>query len=123
MSKYDKLSKYLAAMDKPELQLSFADVEKVLGFSLPRSAYQYPAWWANDETGHSHAAAWLSAGWKTENVNVSHRQVKLVRTVATPAAGGRLGCMHGTAWLQPGTDLTAPLGGGVAASEGRLTND
>jgi len=46
--------------------MSFSEVEGVLGFPLPDSAWKYPAWWANenpDRTQHVHALAWLFADY------------------------------------------------------------
>ena len=57
MSKYQPLADRLAARAGPEWRASFADLEKALGFALPKAA-KAPAWW---KTG-----VWTDAGWTAE---------------------------------------------------------
>jgi len=57
--------------------MTFADLERILEFVLPKSACIYNAWWANG--GHSHASAWLNAGYRVEQVNLSDRTVRFAR--------------------------------------------
>lgn len=123
MSKYQPLEKFLASLRVRRWRVSFAEIEAVLGFRLPRSAYVHPAWWANDATGHSHARAWLEAGWKTEDVDVPARKVTLVRDAAPPMNAPKFGCMKGTAWLAPGTDLTRPSEETFLAERGILFSE
>lgn len=66
MGRYDPLNEYLRSASRDEFILSFSDIEKVLGFELPLSAYTYSAWWANG--GHSQAYAWLDAGYKVGRI-------------------------------------------------------
>jgi hypothetical protein len=47
VSKYDPLRDYLKKQNQRELILSFAQIEKLLGFALPRSA-QRAEWWGDD---------------------------------------------------------------------------
>lgn len=76
MSKYRKLTEHLNALDSLRWTASFAEIEAILGFRLPESAYRYPAWWANQTgEGHSHCAAWKNIGWRTEELSLSNRQV------------------------------------------------
>lgn len=121
MSKYGPLLKFLGTLEKTEWPATFGEVETILGFSLPPSAYHYPAWWANDAKGHSHAAAWLDAGWRTRDIDIPGRRLTLVRDVPLNMSGTRFGCMKGSAWLATDVDLTAPLGGETAVGQGRLT--
>ena len=58
--------------------MTFAEIEEVLGSTLPPWAYEYQAWWANDKS-HSQARAWLGAGWKTTHANVNEKSVVFVR--------------------------------------------
>ena len=74
--KYKRLYHHLRELDGPEWHASFADVERVLGFPLPQSAHDYSAWWANESDGqHSHAYAWLAAGWETHDVELTGRRL------------------------------------------------
>ncbi|MES2095330.1 MAG: hypothetical protein V4459_01085 [Pseudomonadota bacterium] len=73
MSKYLKLTLHLAALDQGIWEPKFDEVEEVLGFPLPASARQYPAWWANQSRGQS--LAWQGAGWSTNSVNLAEEKV------------------------------------------------
>ncbi|HEU4965270.1 MAG TPA: hypothetical protein VFV52_15685 [Bacilli bacterium] len=71
VGKYRNLYQFLHS--QPEeihtIALSIEEIESILQFRLPDSAYLYPAWWANEKQGsHSHARAWLYAGWNTFDV-------------------------------------------------------
>ena len=75
-SKYAPLTEYLIQLTEPRTDLSFNEIEKILGFNLPASAFQYQAWWANEQEGtHSHARSWLNASFKTSNVDLNTRTV------------------------------------------------
>jgi hypothetical protein len=120
MSKYDPLRKHLAGGTLTRWRAAFAEIEAVLGFSLPRSAYTYPAWWSNDATGHSHSRAWLEAGWKTQDVDLQNQQVTFVKLQGAMQARARHsrspgrslhGALKGVVQMVAGTDLTRPTGG------------
>ena len=84
--KYDPLKRHLEGLvQHGELRLGFAEIERILGFSLPRSAHDHQAWWSNTRAGHSHAAAWLDAGWKTAALDLTARQVGFVKADDAPA--------------------------------------
>lgn len=78
MGRYDPLYEYLRSASRDEIILSFSDIEKVLGFELPLSAYTYSAWWVNG--GHSQANAWLDAGYKVGRIDVSEKAVTFCKT-------------------------------------------
>ena len=59
---YGKLEDYLRDSQKQIENLTYNQIEKILGTKLPQSAYLYRAWWAN--SGHSHSRAWSDANWK-----------------------------------------------------------
>lgn len=83
MSKYDPLRHHLVKQRNDRWIASFADIEEVLGFRLPNSALEYPAWWENETKGsHSHARAWLLAEWKTTELDLSRERVTFVRSNA-----------------------------------------
>ncbi|MCK4736268.1 MAG: hypothetical protein KAT65_27695, partial [Methanophagales archaeon] len=76
IGKYERLGKYLNGLKEKEVTLTFEQIEYILGFQLPSSARQYPAWWANDKT-HSHAVkGWLNCGWQSRNLNFSEEIVQ-----------------------------------------------
>jgi hypothetical protein len=84
--KYEPLKRHLeGSFQHGEIRLGFAEIERILGFALPPSAYEHPAWWSNTRAGHSHAAAWLDAGWKTAALDRSARKVSFVKADDVPA--------------------------------------
>jgi hypothetical protein len=89
MSKYDPLAIFLKQSAVQRLSMSFAEIEKVLGFKLPTSAHGYPAWWANERTSHVQARSWMAAGYETEQVDLTGKKLVFKRTgvgaMATPA--------------------------------------
>lgn len=85
MSKYEPLQKFLKGLDRDEEhELKFTELERELGFDLPRSARSYQAWWANQRNGrHVQANSWLDAGWHTAELDLKGEQVTF-RPVAIP---------------------------------------
>ncbi len=80
MSKYEPLAHFLDKRSSQIWQAKFMEIEQVLGFSLPNSAYRYPAWWANqDGKGHSQTAGWRRAGWRTGNIDLPGKRVTFER--------------------------------------------
>ncbi len=61
-SKYDPLRDYLNEQTVPTVTLTFRQIEKILGCSLPNAARRHAAWWANG--GHPYSSAWTSSGRK-----------------------------------------------------------
>ncbi len=129
MSKYEPLPQFLRSAGGTLHRMSFAEIERILGFKLPKSAYEHEAWWSNNATGHSHARAWLKFGWRTEAVDLAGRKVTFQRSPRLPSAEDSetkkdpWGCMAGTVTFMPGVDLTAPAGEVWNAEEGRLLNE
>lgn len=77
MSTYALLYDYLQKTDLNKITMTFFELEQVLGFILPRSACTYSAWWANG--GHSHAHAWLDAGYKVERIDLRTKTVSFYK--------------------------------------------
>ncbi len=76
MSKYENLCFHLASLDKSTWHASFEQIENILRFPLPKSAYTYPAWWANQTgEGHTQSSAWQNAGWKTSDLDLQNQKV------------------------------------------------
>lgn len=123
---YDPLGDYLRRNGGALIPMSFAQVAAAAGHRLPASAYKHRPWWANEERGHSHAKAWLSAGYETEQVDMQSKKLVFRRVSAgapsgmseTPRGfapaekklGGHplIGAMKGTFWIDPEWDLTKP---------------
>ena len=63
MAKYDPLARHLRRQRLPEITMSFADVERVLGAMLLKSAQTgVVANEADPQTRHVQCRAWLSVG-------------------------------------------------------------
>ena len=76
MSKYDPLLQHLAKSKALFLTLSFVEIERILGASLPSSAHRHQAWWANEEAGrHIQSNSWMDAGFRTESLDLNARRV------------------------------------------------
>ncbi len=66
--KYIKLKRFLEQSHEPHIRLTFAEIEKIVGDTLPESATKHAeAWWSNNRD-HSQAIAWLDAGYETDFV-------------------------------------------------------
>jgi hypothetical protein len=62
--KYKPLYQYLENRYANTVVLTFAQIEDLLGFTLPESARVHPTWWANDDlndTRHPHSRSWTLA--------------------------------------------------------------
>lgn len=80
MSKYRPLSDRLAGHAEPEWRASFAEIEEVLGFPLPKSARQQRAWWGDDKR------AWREHGWRADDIDHDGGYVTFRRDGQTTAA-------------------------------------
>jgi hypothetical protein len=145
MSKYEPLRVYLQGRATETVPMSFEEIEAVLGFPLPKSQ-MYAAWWSNNPTNNVMTNEWLTAGYRTEQVDLEGRKLVFRRaeegaTVkpaqAPPSSepqGGEptrgrhpiIGFMKGMITIAPDVDLTAPadpewgdLAWGDAATAGK----
>ena len=78
MSKYDSLGQYLERNGNNYVNLTFSEIEKVLGFQLPAYLYKYPAGWYGTAEGsptHKQKAVWCSYGYQVETVNLKEETV------------------------------------------------
>jgi hypothetical protein len=65
VAKYDPLETYLSRRAGASTELSFADIERIIGSMLPNSA-ERPQWWANETdpaSRHVQSRAWRNAGY------------------------------------------------------------
>ena len=53
MGKYAPLKKYLANCGKDEILMTFADMERIIGSPLPKSAVNRAEWWGNESKNSS----------------------------------------------------------------------
>ena len=78
--KYRKLYTHLCDLTTREWMTSFAEIEAIIGDKLPPSARLHRASWANDVT-QTRARAWISAGWKTAQVDMDAETLLFRREV------------------------------------------
>lgn len=118
--------------------MTFGEIEQVIGSKLPPSAYRHRPWWANEAANHVHAKAWLSAGYRTEQVDMAGKKLIFKRAhFPSPPSGGPaaesrgglgepmrafqddsaknpaarhplIGALKGWLIVEPGYDLTQP---------------
>lgn len=65
MSKYRPLQDYLRQQDGSRIELSFLEIERIIGHELPPSAYA-PRWWVAGRSNCRHALwqnAWHNEGY------------------------------------------------------------
>ena len=74
---YERLERHLRGVDRQRIEMSFAEVAQVVGEHLPRSAYQYAAWWGSDSK-HTQAV-WMDAGY-VASPNLSAQKVIFTRS-------------------------------------------
>lgn len=72
--KYAPLQEYLEtiASNKEHVTLAFDEIEKIIGATLPRSAFTYREWWANQQGG-SRAPYWRAAGFLLDAVDLDRK--------------------------------------------------
>jgi hypothetical protein len=80
MSKYKPLSDRLSGHEAPEWRASFAELEEVLGFPLPKGARAGRAWWGDDKRG------WRDHGWRADDIDHEGGYVTFKRDGQTTAA-------------------------------------
>jgi hypothetical protein len=79
VSKYNPLSRHFRDLGGQAWHATFEDIERILGFQLPNSARAHQAWWANSADPMPQKRAWLDAGWRTRDLNLSAGHVLFVR--------------------------------------------
>jgi hypothetical protein len=88
MAKQPEFKKYLPLdewfRDQPanvaQVELTFDQVEAILGRPLPHSAVKLGTWWTNVQPKiQSHRTAWLNHGWIVKEFDLQARRVKFVR--------------------------------------------
>lgn len=89
MAKYDLLGRYLSRRAGAEIELSFAEIERIIGAMLPNSASR-PQWWANEndpQSRHVQSRAWRDAGYDAYPL-VARERVRFARRASPGSSGG-----------------------------------
>jgi hypothetical protein len=124
MGKYEPLTKFLRAQSKDYIEMTFAEIEKVIGEKLPRSVRHHRAFWSNNGDNNVMTKAWLEAGFRSARVDMKAGKLTFRRhppkafdeadkktakkRYGHPKRHPLIGAMKGTVWIAPGTDLTQP---------------
>lgn len=85
MAKYEPLVRYLRRQKKAEVELSFRDIERIVGGLLPKAAAD-PGWWRVEHTSSAppQQRAFAEAGYAPEP-ELKAERVRFVRiTAAVP---------------------------------------
>ena len=120
MSKYEPLTHFLEDSKRSRVELSFADIERIIEAELPPSSYKHRALWSNNPQNHVMTQAWLAAGYESEDVDMNaqrvvFRRVRRSSDKAAPQPTGKelfdelFGCMRGTVRIPEGVDITEPV--------------
>ncbi|OCW58130.1 DUF7662 domain-containing protein [Hoeflea olei] len=127
MGKYEPLREFLASQTRDQIQMSFAEIEAVLGEPLPASK-RFPAWWSNNTMNNVMTKEWLAAGFQSEQVDIAGEKLTFRRIKSkskaeeSPSRGSKAsaasstqatrpayyGALKGTLTLDPSLDLTQP---------------
>ena len=113
MSLYSPLEEFLKGSTFEELPITFSEISKILGRELPQSAYRHRPWWANEATGHSHAKAWLNAGFETAQVDMAGRKLVFRRAAPARASSKVGGLSEWSRDFRPKVPLAATLFGAL----------
>lgn len=75
-SKYAALTRWFQDQTGRSVEMTFTELEEVLGSALPASARRYRPWWANTPRAQAHG--WLDAGWKVDRVDLAGERIRFV---------------------------------------------
>jgi len=79
LSKYRLLGDFLRTCESGSVQLTFSQIEQIIGDSLPASSQTW-TWWINsDIASRPQAGQWLAAGWRRRRLQLSSRVVTFER--------------------------------------------
>lgn len=77
MGKYDPVREFLFTSGRPTVSMSFDELGRLVSGGLPRSAYIYQAWWANEKRPHQpHKQAWGKAGFEVDHLDLNTKRVR-----------------------------------------------
>ena len=117
MSKYDPLQHHLAKKGMDHVPMSFEEIEALIGGALPPSARKHRAWWSNNPSNSVITHAWLSAGYKSSDVDLARESLVFRKDAeaapapapAEPSSGQpAFGAMKGSIVVRADIDLTQP---------------
>ncbi len=113
VSKYEALTDVLRTKPEPVVELSFAELDRIVPGGMPSSARKHPAWWANSRSAHDHARYWLDAG-RTAHPDFKGGRVRFTiggenRRGPNRTGASRAGSSGQTALMQTGDMVDATV--------------
>lgn len=79
VGKYREHSSWLAHQERDRIDVTFGQVEEIIGFPLPASARRHNAYWSGGQPGSTVGNAIRDAGWRAANLNLTGERVTLER--------------------------------------------
>lgn len=70
MSKYDPLGRYLIEQGKETIELSYKEIEEIIGDKLPITASNNKAWWSNNDRSHVQSASWSDVSYEVKTISL-----------------------------------------------------
>lgn len=77
--KYVNLTSFLDNCGKDTIQMTFSEIESILGEELPDSAYLHNAFWSNTDS-HSFCFGWMNAGYRSTHPNLVKKTVTFIKS-------------------------------------------
>lgn len=111
MGKYEPLGKFLRAQKLGRINMSFAEIERIINSKLPPSK-KYPAWWSNNPDNNVMTREWLEAGYETESVDPTSEKLVFRRSESNMKKTSRksiMGLMKGMVTLPPDFNPEEPF--------------
>ena len=122
MGKYEPLGDFLRGQRGEEVPLTFNEIEKITGVTLPPKAQHHRAWWSNNAANNVMTKVWLDAGFESAQVDMEARKLVFRRVAKAGEARGGLakpyttsdgrhplrGALKDITFVPPGADLTEP---------------
>ncbi len=118
MNKYSPLETHLESKGNLYIPMTFSEIEAIIGDSLPLSARKHRAWWSNNPSNSVITYAWLSAGYKTSQVDMGGEKLVFQRGEGhvtpskrppeVPESHPLIGALRGQMKIAVGFDLTDP---------------
>jgi hypothetical protein len=67
--KFEKLMNFFKQNQGNKIRLTYAEIEKIIGFKLCSSAYKHKPYWSPTKT-HTITRSWLENGWKISHLEL-----------------------------------------------------
>ena len=117
MGKYEPLGQFLKKQKRDRVNITFAEIEHVIGMKLPKSSKSHRAWWSNNPSNNVMTKEWLAAGYETEEVDIAREKLVFRKSNverATGLHGGKqyfIGSMKGMFTFPEDFDPERPFDG------------